>query len=203
MDLNTLKNINLNDLKNINPKVVQEFIKGKLETIIILSLIVATFCATISIYNNARGRIASQKAEISKSEQKLKIADELKKIEKEFGEFKEKFPKPIPGNQFNIKLSEFAIKNNVQTVSFSSPQKSGDEALELTTISFDVSAEDYPSLMKYIQDIESSPYALRLHKFNATLQQLPSGGMFGGQMPRKISNTITVNLEIGLLELKI
>ena len=200
MDFNTLKNLNVKDLKNINPKMIQEFVKTQTDILIIILLIVVTICATIFIYNDSQRKISSMKSGIAAAEEKVKVVGEYEKIEKDFNAFKEKIPKPISSDQFIDKLSEFALKNNVQIFSISKPQNSGGEILELTTISFNVAAEDYPHLLSFIKDIESSPFALRLNKFNASLQQIGSEGR------RPIKNTsklIIVDLEIGLLNLKI
>ncbi len=204
MDLKNLVNINIKDLKNINPKQIQEFAKSRPDIFINILLIVVTLYATMYVYNHAREKSASTTTNISQAEEKVNVADGYKKLEKDFNDFKEKFPKPIPSDQFINKLSEFALKNNVQTLSFSQPQKSGDEALELTTINFNIASEDYPNILMFIKDIESAPYAVRLNKFSASLKNLGQErrARFIGQEQESDKSYIEVNLEVSILDLK-
>ena len=138
------------------------------------------------------------------------------KVEKQYAEVKEKFPKSISSDEFLAKLSDLALKNNVQTVSFSQPQKKSGEYVDLVVINFNILSENYGNLLTFLKDIETFPNALRLHKLTAHLVDSSSDNRRNNQGQYQYQNKnqnqnqnheqgqnyIEVNLEIGLVNLK-
>jgi Tfp pilus assembly protein PilO len=199
--------MDLKSLSSINVKQIQELLKSRLDIFINILLIVATLCATMFIYNNAQEKKQNLSQQSLMAESKWQVAEQLTKIDKDSKEFLLKFPKGIESDKFTNKLSEIATKNNVQTLSFTPPQKTSSDYVDLRTISFNIASEEYPNILAFIKDIETAPYALRIHKVSASLVETnPVNSMpyLGGGMQQapETKKYIEVNLEIGLIDLK-
>lgn len=208
MDLKSLSSINI---KNINAAQIKELYKSRPDIFINILLIGITLYATMYIYNGAKTKKLRLSQDATMAQAKWKVAEQLAKVDKEVKEFQSKFPKAIESDQFTSKLSEIALKNNVQTLSFAPPQKNKDENVELTTVSFNIASEEYPNVLTFIKDIEAAQYALRIQKVSASLAESDVNKRRSFQdlnlndpiqTEEEIKKYIEVNIEVGLVDLK-
>ena len=192
-----LSSFDVKDLKNIDIKQARELLQSRPDIFINILLIGLTLFATIQIYSWHANQLNKTNDEITLSKEKLDVVAQQKKIRGEYDQFVNIFPPSIPTDQLINKLSELALKNKVQILSFSPAEAKGNNYFELTTVKFNISAEDYNDMLSFIQDIENSTYSIRVGKWSGK-----SDYDYSQQNDIEIKKPFDVTIEIESIKLK-
>ncbi len=169
-----MMNINLDSLKNINVNDLKEKIKSRPEIFIRILLIAITLFATMYIYKRHTGMVGELTEETQKMQEKLAAVENQKKVQQEYTDFMKSLPKSLPTDQVIDKISDFAVARDVQITSFSPTKNKNDAFTEMATLSINVTTQDYNNMILFIKDIEESPYSLRIEKWLGKLSDKSS-----------------------------
>ena len=119
MKLKDLNNIDINDLKNIDWRRAKEQLQSRPDLIINVLLVVATLAIVFVTYNKYASTKKASKQEIAELRKKVAALKKSETAQKQNNDFLKDIPKAIAGDQLIAALSEFAIRRDVQILSFS------------------------------------------------------------------------------------
>ena len=204
MDLKTLQNFDIKNLKNLNISQIKDNIFGQPTIFINILLIGLTIFATIYIYKN--NRLQSQKLtqELQEKQKKTALVGEYTGIEKEYTTVLNGFPEFINTDELINKLSQYAVEHNVQIVNYLRTDPKKDEFSEQAMINLNIAAEAYKDIILFVNDIEKSPYAVRIGRWSAERDIRPYtyGARASRDQPMDKEDRIKVNLEIVSIKIK-
>lgn len=170
MDLKDLKNIDLNDLRNIDVEDIKNVLLSRLDITINIALIGLTLFGTIYIFNWHRGKTSQLQNKIIELEEKKQIVKHHTKIKKEFDAFVDAFPSFMTKDELGKKLSEYAVDNNVQIISFS-PQENKNKGLyDISSFKLRASSTEFKDLILFLKDIEKAPYSIRVNLCTTSME---------------------------------
>lgn len=196
-----LSKIDIKDLKNIDINQIKETVKNRPDILIIIVLIGATLFATISICVSKINEAGSVNNNIAKMNQRLAAFKESVEAKKNYDDFIANFPKVLPNDQFITKLSEYADNNKVRILDFSQPQEKGDALVKYTSVNLNITSPNLSNITRFIKDIESSPYAIRVEKW---LGKLNEGGVSQNRFSENTGNkqSVEANIDIVWIQIK-
>ena len=171
MKIKDFSNLNLNDLKGLDPRKIPEILRDRPDILISIVLIVLTIYGIGHIFTYHKIKSANLSNEFNKNKEKLKIMEEYSKLQPQYEEIKKKFPQTVPSDQLIAKLSEFAVAHNVQTLLLSPAQRKNDQYTEITWVNINISSDNYDDIVEFIKDIENSPYAIRIEKWSGNMKE--------------------------------
>ena len=210
MNIKNLEKIDPKNLKNINIAQIKEWIQKYPEIFINILLIPLTLFAIIYISSGQQKEAQRLKNTVTEMKSKADVVARLGQVQKEYDEFIKKFPQSIETDRLIDKISEFAVTHNVQITSYTPAKQKTSGLVELTTISINISGNNYNDIVAFIKDIEESPYTLKVEKWYGSLLEERRGGLSeerrGGnrnQAPLEPSTMLmTAELEINSLKIK-
>jgi len=188
--LKKLQNINIEDFKNIDFSGIKEKLLRRPDLLIIMGVILVTFIGTFQLYTNQKKRTASLQEEILVMQEKLEAVETLKEISKDHNKLLKDFPESVSEQKFTNLLSKFTFDNDVEIISFSPAKKKTYDLANLTKIDLNITSRNYKDTIRFINDIENSPYSIRIEHW--------SGKMPGGAE----SETIVSKISISSIEIK-
>jgi len=169
MNLKDLNNINLKDLQNVDWKDLQDRAQNKPEIIINIVLILVTLAVVGFSYQKGSKTVSSLEKEIKELKEKSEAVRKSTLTTGRYNAFMSKTQKFISGDQLIEKLSEFAIRRNVQILTFSPANEKNNNFITLTNIKINVASEDYTNIILFMRDIETSPFLIRVGSWEANL----------------------------------
>ncbi len=167
------------DLKDIDLKKIQESLLQRPELLINLGI---AFFAGILIFNIVGGRMnEAKKLKGKMAEQKKKVAaiKTHEVTQKEFKELIDHLPAGILEDSLVDHLTDFAGKRNIQIQSFSPANKTQKNYYTQMTVLLKVAAKNYKDMILFLNDIESSPYNLRIDRWTGTMEAEKDEGKEG------------------------
>ncbi len=207
--ISRLQSVDVKDLKNIDMQQVQDNIRGKPDTIIIVFLIIASIAGSVYMFINFQKTFAELETEVTKYNEQLEVAEQNKVLTKQFEKFMAEFPGKIVIDELTNKISAFAIDRNVNIISFSPAQQQETDYTVVETVNINVVAKEYHQLVSFIQDIEQAPFAIRIEAWNARLERAGNRGRTRGRRSRhdqteqtEETPSISATIEIAAIALK-
>lgn len=205
MNLDDLKKIDINTLKNIDTAQLKAMLLSRIDILINIFLIGITIFATIYIYNNKKINYNKANAELEQVKQKKDAIKALISHEEIFEKAQESVLKNLSGDLLISKLSEYAVLHNVQIKTFSPAQETVGKYSSVANVKINISAKDFKGLLMFANQIEQSDYFLRIKSWSAQMESRSSG--FRRQVNYEEDNasqqkTIDATLEIESLSLK-
>ena len=202
MDIKNLIKIDPKNFKNINITQIKEALQKHPEIFVNILLIPLTLFAIIYLYSGRQKEAQKLRNTIVEMRGKADVVARLGQTQKEYDEFIKKFPQSIESDRLIDKISEFAVTHNVQITSYTPAKQKTSGLVELTSISINISSNNYDDIVAFIKDIEESPYTLKVEKWYGSLSEERRGG---DRNPAKFeipTILITAELEISSLKIK-
>jgi len=130
----------------------------------------------------------------------LTAVKESTTVEEDYGNFIKTFPSSITADQLSKKISEFAVANNVQILSFTPREKKADALKEIASAEIKISSDNYKDIVRFIKDIEDAPYIIIVEKLSGRL----GGAAFGqsAQTEAQTKDFIEILMTIGAIKLR-
>lgn len=193
-----LKNIDAKDLQNIDTERIKNFLRQKMDILIIGSLVFVAIIFSFNVLQSYGKKMKVLKWDVSKMQERVDAAEESEKLQKEYTAFMTKFPQSILTGKLIGKLSEFAANRDIQILAFAPDKEKSDEYVEVARVKINVSSKDYKRLVLFMRDIEDAPYTMRVEKWSGTFrEELKRDGM------ESVSGGfIESEMEIGSVKLK-
>ena len=195
--IDQLRNITIEDLKKINVDQIKAYAKAKPDILIKIVLIVIALFATIYIYKSYREKLTAITEETERLNNKLKIADTQKIVQKNYDEFMGQFPKVIEKEKLIDKLSEYARENNIQVSSFSPIKETEAEHTKTQALKINITSDNYKDLILFIKSIETAPFSIRVDRWAG--QMSPTSKAESGA---KSATTVEAEVEISSIKIK-
>jgi len=201
-----LADISRLDIQDIQKLDYQGFLKDLSKrpdmAISILAPILAIFIRFNMFSKSQTGR-KSLTADLIKMDEKIKIVDEYTNAQKELEQFFTTLPPKIAENEFVDKLTDFAVKRDVQIESFSPAKNQSDPIYDATTISLNVNTKTYENMWLFIHDIENSGFSIRINSWAGTMGPKAQNGSRRNIAPvNPAALGINVRLEIASVSFK-
>ncbi len=200
MDLKILKNLSnlqINDLKNINYQKYLKDLRKKPGVLINLGLIAFALIFSGYTFKKSQHSVKSTRTEISNLENKLKTMETYNETQKTLKDFLDNLPPRITEDDLINLLTDFAQERNIQIESFSPAKRQSSQYYDLSSMILQTRVENYKDLWLFINDIEESPYALRIENWSGSFT---GGGRQQGQT--SANETIQIVLEIAAINFK-
>ena len=201
MDIKNLLKIDPKNIKAINVAQIKETMQKHPEIFINILLIPLTLFAIIYVYSGQRKEAQRLKDVITELKSKTGVVTRLGQTQKEYDEWVKKFPQTIAGDRLIDKISEFAVTHSVQITSYTPAKQKASGLIEQTTISINISSNNYDDIVAFVKDIEESPYTLKVEKWFGSLAEERRSG--GRNVPATVSPTILITAELEISSLKI
>src|SRR3989338_4817335 len=162
MDLRDLNKINLEDLKAIDWELAKAHLLAKPDIAINALMVMIMMAVFVSSFNSYATESKSLKSQISELETKYEAREAFEATQKGYAEFLKNFPETVPDNRLIEILSEIAIKRNIQIIAFSPSEAKSNELVRLTKVRINIRSDNYPDIIRFMNDIEDSEYSIRI-----------------------------------------
>ncbi|MBI5149677.1 MAG: type 4a pilus biogenesis protein PilO [Candidatus Omnitrophica bacterium] len=196
--IDKLRGINIQDLQNIDMRQVVEVLQRRVDIIVSVLLVLVTLVVTVTMGRGNAKKSQVLDYEIKQMRDRLEAVNESDRVKGEYAAFQKNFPFSMTADELVNRLSEFAAARDVQMVSFAPDKESSDDYVQVARVQINISATDYPSLVLFMKDIETAPYALRVEQWSAKMREIRSKE--GANEIKK--NIIEANMKIGSVTLK-
>lgn len=166
-----LKDFDWNSFKDLlNWQSVKERLSRNPVSFICPLMVIITIIAVIMSFRIYKDIAITQKTEVSDLRKRSKAVSIFESTQKEYRVFLAKSPQPISESKLIKMLSEIAFARNVQITSFSPASKEDTGYVSLTNVEITITTEDYANAIRFINDIENSPHAIRIGKWSGILK---------------------------------
>lgn len=166
--LKDLNNIDIKDLQNIDWSQLKDRLQSQPGLFIHFLLIIVTLAVLFSSFNTYTQANKQSKIETAELNKRLAALDKFEIAKTQHGDFFKEAPKAIAGDQLTQTLSEFAIKRDVQILSFSPAQNKSNNLISLTSVEVNIASESYANIILFVHDIEESSYPIRIKSWSGT-----------------------------------
>ncbi|MBZ0165530.1 MAG: type 4a pilus biogenesis protein PilO, partial [Candidatus Omnitrophica bacterium] len=129
-----LQRVDVNDLRNIDMQQVQDSIRSKPDTLVIVLLLLGTIAGCAYLFTDYQKSEQALSEEVIKYNEQLAVAEQNKVFTQRFDKFLKEFPEKIVTDDLTDKVSSFAIDRNVNIISFSPANKLETEYTFVETI---------------------------------------------------------------------
>ena len=149
--------LNKIDVKTIDLAKIQSDLMQRKDILIYSAMIIFTL---FFFFNQLKGRtqkIEAYQTEITKLEDKLKIAQEVEKLNGDIATYVNSIPAGLPDVSTLIStVNELAIKHHIKILSFIPGQVLKTEFYKKNQLKLNISASEYANIGLFIHDLENS-----------------------------------------------
>lgn len=196
MNLKELSKLTPDDIKNIDFSQLRENLSHRLDILINIVLIIATLIFSYNFIIKNKQKAKQHKVTITELNEKIKAVEELKDSQESLTKLFNDFPQSIESDKLINMISNFAVSHRVQILSFSPAESWTNDYYELTSINLKILSENYDDIINFINEIESTSYALRIAAWNSQLKDQSLRNQ-----DDNADYSITANLEIGIVRI--
>ncbi|MBF0478168.1 MAG: type 4a pilus biogenesis protein PilO [Candidatus Omnitrophica bacterium] len=168
MDLNSLKNVSMDDLKNIDPAMVKEYLRRRPDILINVAIIVVGLFFCLNSSSGPKQEIQGTRSLITEGEKKKDLLDKLKVIEKKRDDIKKNFHKIGNTDLLTSLVSGLALKNGIDITTFSPWQKNDSTYYYTDSMQLELTAARYKNLGEFIKALEKTEYTVLVDRMSCT-----------------------------------
>lgn len=221
MKISDLNKITITDLKNFDwesaksrlksfdwKSVKDRLISNPTPLICILIVIITTVAVSKALRVH-KDTEKTKQTEIAKLHEQVEALNGLEATQKQYNDFFTKIPDVISESKLSEILGDIAIARNIQILSSSTPNKKSSVYVNLTSVEITIASESYTDIVRFIHDIENSPYSIRVEKWSGNLiipslirQRFSQQGGQQGTEKTIANKSIEVKVKIGIVEFK-
>lgn len=199
MDLQSLLQLDITNLKNVDWKKTWEDLSKRKDVLIAAALVLVAIIVSLNLFLSKSRQRAYLRSQISLFQQKSKAVDQLTQARKDLEEAKKGLPQEIVDDEIISKIAAMANKLNISITNFS-PLTSEDRGNHsLTLVTLNVTANDFQSLWRFIHEVENSSYALRIENWATNLSGYLNQFLRNPEAPKP---PMTARIVIGALHIK-
>lgn len=174
MNIKDLSKLDINDLKNLDFAKIQEGILAKPDLAVNVALVLLSLFAMFQIFNSRQGEIRNMKGQLEELEKKSAIVDTYHSTQKQLTDLIGSLPKGIQEDKVIDQLTDMAANRNVQILSFSPAQRESKRYYDKIVVNLNIVSNSYKNICLFVNDIEQSPYAMRLEKWSGSMEDISS-----------------------------
>ena len=167
MNLSELKDL---DLKNLDLDQIKENLLQRKDLLINIGLVVVTVILCLFIFNKNRSAAATVHAKFVNMQGKTDVIAKHQQSLDKVKAFKEQFPAALNENDIVDLVTNSAVKNKVQILSYSPAQEASAGLYDRLTMQFIFTVTEYADMIRFIYDIERTPGALRVESWTGTVE---------------------------------
>lgn len=207
MNLKDLNKINIEDLKGLDWGQAKDRFLSQPDRIINILIVMVTIAVIFSAHKNYTRATKALKKTVIELQEKSAALDKFNAAQEQLNNFIKDAPKEISGDELIEKLSQFAIKRDIQILSFSPAQEKSNNFISLTSVEINITSDHYADVILFMHDIENSPYSLRITKWvgfpvTADRASRRSSRTVPGQNHDNTREEIEATIEIGSIKFK-
>lgn len=163
MDLiKKINSLSVDDIKNIDWESIKDRLLSQPGLLINILIITITAATVMTTFRSQTKTAKTLKSKITEQKEKVEALDRFELTQKKYKEFLKNIPQSISENRLVEMLSEIALKRGVRIVLFSPANKSSNSFVNLTNVEITVTSKEYAGIIRFINDIENSAYAIRI-----------------------------------------
>lgn len=151
------KSIDINELlsKILSQKVVA----------VNIVIVISALAGAYFIYNNflQQKRIADQN--IANLQEKISTITTYQTTKQKFDDFHKALPKPVAEESLVNVLSDYAVQNSVEVISFSPVSTKEYDYYDLISVEMNVRSKEFKNLVLFIKAIESENQVIRIENY--------------------------------------
>ncbi|MBF0523455.1 MAG: hypothetical protein HQL24_10445 [Candidatus Omnitrophica bacterium] len=163
--------LNLQKLRSINVAELKESILSDPGIVIKYFLIILTFFTVLHTYQKHQEKAGGLNKTILQNEKLLKAINEYNTTKKNYDDFMKNFPQGLPAYQLLDELANISAQNNVHILNFSPATEKDFSQWKLALVNMTITSSDYKNMVRYIQSLEDSHYALRVERWTGSPSQ--------------------------------
>lgn len=159
------------DLKNINAAdFLKSLLKQKVMALKIVVFLIGAVVVGLLVLNFFQEKYNAE-SEMTALRNKLEVISRYKQSKEGFDNFTNSLPKHVEENALVNVLSDFAVQNNVEVLSFSGIDIVNNAHFDLYTVEVAIRVEEFKDALIFMKAIENAPNALRLESFEVNSAQ--------------------------------
>ena len=153
-------------------------------------------------YNNRQSELHRLQAQAPLLEEKTTAIENFKKSETKKKNFLEDFPQSLDEDELKDFVTDLAVKYHIKIQSFSSIDASSNENYELLSLELNFIVEDFVTLVLFINELESSEYALRVDNWQGQMNMNEQYSRGRSGVEEKNKSPIGSRVKITTLKIK-
>ena len=169
MNLSDLKEL---DLKNLDLDQIKDNLLERKDLLINIGLVVVTIVLCFLIFNKNRSAAVAMQAKFLNMQGKTDVIAKYQQSLDKVKGFKEQFPAAMNENDIVELVTNSAVKNKVQILSYSPAQETNAGLYDRLTMQFIFTVTEYADMIQFIYDIEHMPNALRVESWNGKVESV-------------------------------
>lgn len=162
-------NLQNTDIKKINIAKIRSYFLKRPDMLIKAGAVFLTVFIMFKIFSGQQEETQNLKIQVSQMGKRVVVVAKHDQALKELNAFVESLPTGIPQSSLIDKVTDFAEKSNINIVTFSPVATEENEFYKHSRVSLQISADQYKNFLRFIHDIESSPFNLRVDKWSGSL----------------------------------
>ncbi len=166
MNFSDLSHLELKDLQKLDYKKLLGDLKKRKDIFASVLIGGLAFLIVINIFAKGFKEAGKLNGEAKKLELKLAAVESYNRTKKDLAEFLEKVPPPIHEDKLVNQIMDFAEMYNIHIGSISPVTTSKKGLYEKSSVSLNISANNYSSLWLFINDIEHFPSLLLIDRWD-------------------------------------
>ncbi|MCC6758332.1 MAG: type 4a pilus biogenesis protein PilO [Candidatus Omnitrophica bacterium] len=161
--------LDVKDLQNIDYQKLLKDVRKRPDTAISFAAPILALFICFNMFTKFQAEQKSLSRKIKEMSAKAKQVDDYNAAQAEFDNFKKALPPTITENEFLNKITDLAVKNDIQIESYVPGQSKTDPIYDITNINLVASANDFNAMGHFISDIENSGLAIRINSWSGTM----------------------------------
>jgi len=195
MNLADLKNI---DIKKIDIAKIRSYLLMRRDILINSAAVLLTVFIMFKIFFGQQEQSQNLKTQMSQMEKKIAVIAKVDQALKELNALVESLPIGIPESALIDKMTDFAEKSNIHIVAFYPLETEENEFYKRNRVSLVISADHYKDFLRFVRDVETSPFNLRVDQWSSSLEpHSPSAQSSKGKdkkSPQEESQKVLLNV---------
>lgn len=193
ISLADLKNI---DIKNLDIQKIRSDLLKRQDILINCVVAFLTVFIMFKIFSSQQAETQKLKAQVSEMEKKNTVIMKHDKALKELNALVDSLPTGIPESALIDKVTDFAEKSNIHIVTFSPTRTEENELYKHSSVSLEISADNYKDFLHFIQDIEKSSLNIRVDKCSGSMGSQQQMMQFSRGKDKKINQEANIKILI-------
>lgn len=166
MNLANLKKI---DIKKIDIAKIRSYLLKRQDVLINYASVFLTAFIMFKIFSGQQEQMQNLKIQASQMEKKIVVIAKVDRALKELNALVSSLPTGIPESALIDQVTDLAEKSNIDIVTFYPIETEENEFYKYSHISLQISTDQYKNFLRFIHDIESSSFNLRVDQWSGSL----------------------------------
>jgi len=193
-----ISKLDVKDLQNIDYQKILKDVRQRPDTAISFAAPVIAIFICFNLFTKFQAEQKKMSTKISEMKEKVKLLEEYKSVQTELETFTKSLPPKITENEFINKITDLAVKNNIQIESYTPGQSRTDTISDLISINLIANAVDFADMGRFIFDIEHAGLAIRINSWGGVMGARSQAGASRRTAPSADSNELVINFRMDI-----